>query len=341
MSIDNLCIITPCFNDHDSLDLLLQDIARLESPILPNKIHIYIVNDSPWIPIDLDRLSASARNSVHDVNKIHAISSLVLNRNIGHQHALCVGLSQAFAEYSSDSAYILMDCDGEDSPSQIPQLIQGLYASGGFASVAARSKRRETLVFRLGYYAYKKLFRLLSGDAIDFGNFMYLLPEAAQSLVNSPYARSHLAASLIRSRLPFVRVSLDRSYRYSGHSRMGGGIALIGYGIKAISIFADRVMTRMLIACFLGLILIVSLLLLLILNYFLGVIPPIPGWTSLIILFLVLLGTFGALLTLNSLLLMPQSPLLTNFESERLLLNCTKSQVLCWDAKSNTYVETV
>ena len=335
MSFDNLCIVTPCFEDHDSLAMLLRDIAKLDSPAVPINVHLYIVNDSPWSCLDLDRLISIVRASYQGVNKIRTLQSIVLHRNIGHQHSLCVGLSRAFADFSVNSSYILMDCDGEDSPLHIPTLVLALQASPVFASVAARSKRHEPLKFRLGYLAYKKLFRIFSGDTIDFGNFMYLLPDAARSLVYSPSSRSHLAASLIRSRIPFLRVRLDRSPRYSGYSRMGGSIALIGYGIKAISIFADRVMTRLLILCGVGLTLILTFLFFLVVNYFLAIMPPIPGWTSVIVLFLVMVSILGVLITLNSLLLMPPSPLLIGLDEETMLINNSRSAVLHLDFKAN------
>lgn len=341
MSFDNLCIVTPCFEDYDSLEMLVRDIAKLDSPAIPINVHIYIVNDSPWSSLDIDRLSSIVRASFQGINKIRTIQSIVLHRNIGHQHSLCVGLSKAFAEHSANSAYLLMDCDGEDSPLHIPTLVLALQSSCVYASVAARSKRHEPLMFRLGYLAYKKLFRILSGDTIDFGNFMYLLPEAARSLVYSPSSRSHLAASLIRSRIPFLRVRLDRSPRYSGCSRMGGSIALVGYGIKAISVFADRVMTRLLILCGLGLALILTFLLLLVINYFLVIIPPIPGWTSLIALSLVMVAILGVLITLDSLLLMPPLPLLIKLDEESMLINNSRSAFLHLDLKANVYEKPV
>lgn len=309
METKTLSIITPCFQDQESLDKLLTEIAKASSQNIAYDIHISIVNDSPWSPISVRSLSASITYSVSLYHNISSLKTITLNSNQGHQKALYIGLCEAYTHFGDDAHYLLMDCDGEDSPSDIHILIQECQSSSVFASVAARSKRYDSAAFKVGYLLYKKIFRLLSGAYIDFGNFMFLTPEAARCLLHSPTATSHLAASLIRTRIPFKRVYLDRGRRYKGRSKMGGSIALVGYGIKAISVFADSVMTRLLVACSLSLLIICVILVFLIINRLFPVFPPVPGWTSLLGISLILLGLIGALTTLNGLLVMPSQRL--------------------------------
>ena len=306
MHSENLCIITPCFDDREALELLIRDIACLPAEGLGGAhLHLFVVNDSPWYPIAINRFSPFIGSGEHGANCIRSIRCITLNCNVGHQQALYIGLSNAFREFENDSCYLLMDCDGEDAPSHIITLNHALNTSPVFAAVASRSKRHEHYTFKIGYAIYKTLFNALSGFSIDFGNFMYLRPEAARALVYSSYSSSHLAASLLRSKVPFKRLYINRSMRYSGKSQMGGNISLVAHGIKAVSIFADQVMTRLLIASTFAIVIIFLFLILLVFNYYLRVVPPVPGWTSLIVAALVILAAFGSLMTLNSLLLRP------------------------------------
>ena len=123
------------------------------------------------------------------------------------------------------------------------------------------------------------LFRLLTGRHLDFGNFSLLPASAATRLVLMSELWNHYPATVMRSRLPIVRVPLDRQQRYAGRSRMNF-TALVNHGLAGIAAFIDTAFARLLvIAVAITGVLGVLALAGLVLRLSIGV--PIPGWAAL------------------------------------------------------------
>jgi hypothetical protein len=166
--------------------------------------------------------------------------------NLGHQRAIAIGLVEAVTEGGFD-AVLVADSDGEDRPVDIGRLIAEHRARGDVIVVARRSKRSEGLRFRVFYSIYKTMFHAFTGKKIDFGNFV-LLPNAPLArLVHMTETWNHLAASILRSRLPLSAVACQRGRRYAGSSSMNL-VSLLVHGLSAVSVFSDFVLARMLVA---------------------------------------------------------------------------------------------
>jgi len=166
--------------------------------------------------------------------------------------------------------------------------------------VAARRSRIETLKFKAFYIVYKWLFGLLTGRRISFGNFMALTPPAVRRLVSMQETTTHVAASVIASRLRTRLLPLDRGPRYAGQSKMNFvGLAL--HGLRALMVFAEDVLVRVGLSCVVvAAVTVCSALAVLVLKL-LGLASP--GWfsTAQALLFIVLLQT--GTLTLTTLML--------------------------------------
>jgi hypothetical protein len=138
---------------------------------------------------------------------------------------------------------VVMDSDGEDLPSTIPQLIAPLESDEVDAVVAQRKSRMETMHFKLFYVLYKFLFRILTGRKINFGNFVALKPAAVRRLTSMQELWTHLAGCVLLSKLRTQTESIDRGSRYAGKSKMNfTGLAL--HGFRAVMIFAEDVLVR-------------------------------------------------------------------------------------------------
>lgn len=286
--VQRLTIITPTYEDQISLAKLVQDLNLALKKIDKDvPVSLIYVNDSPWDYFTTNCLLSPWGNEIVGL-PISEIIGLTLSRNFGHQKALITGMAYAYQRYGDSSQYVLMDCDGEDLPSDIPRLYNAINHSSSHASavVAYRQKRHEDRLFKIGYFTYKVLFKFLSGKKINFGNFMILQPRCAYALIKSSVAQSHIATALIRSRFPYASIPVSRGLRYSGSSKMGGKTKLVTLGVTAIGTFAEDVITRLLIANGIAVGLIFFISLLLVVNYFIAIYPPIPGWTSLILVFL-------------------------------------------------------
>ena len=51
---------------------------------------------------------------------------------------------------------------------------------------------------------------------------------------------NHLAASIIKSKLPLVKIPINKGIRYIGHSKMNY-VSLILHGLKAISVLYSSI----------------------------------------------------------------------------------------------------
>jgi polyisoprenyl-phosphate glycosyltransferase len=144
------------------------------------------------------------------------------------------------------------------------------------AVFAERGKRLENVGFRALYHCYRILHRLFIGRDIRFGNFSVLPWSHLESLVVFPELWNHYAAAFLNSRLPYVRVRLDRGARLRGRSHMNF-VSLLVHGLSAVFANQEVVGTRLLV-----LILLATMVLLLVFGVLLGVRLfthfAIPGW---------------------------------------------------------------
>ena len=284
-----LHVLTPCFNDDEALQRLLQDldaVGRNEGLDL----HVLVVDDGSVPPIVLDPLALRQWPAIREV------TILRLSANAGHQRALAVGLAE-IARLPGVELVVVMDCDGEDRPQDIPRLLAEYQRDPCSAVVAHRAKRSEGLAFRLGYTAFKLFHRLLTGHGISFGNFMLLDATAVHTLINRPELWHSLPGTLLRARIVHHLLSTERGLRYCGSSRMNFA-GLILHGLASISVFGDYALVRALMFTLVltalagaGVIIVIGL----------RVFTPyaIPGWASSMVLALSIIGLQGLLSTMS------------------------------------------
>jgi hypothetical protein len=143
---------------------------------------------------------------------------------------------------------VVLDSDGEDRPESIPALCRRLDGGDVDVAVAERRSRVEGMRFKAFYVVYKLLFKVLTGRAISFGNFMAISPAALARLAAMQELWIHVAGCVITSKLRVARVPLDRGERYAGQSKMNF-VGLVLHGFKALMVFAEDVLVRTGIAC--------------------------------------------------------------------------------------------
>lgn len=234
-------VLIPVYEDWESVRLLLPELdrvlthARLSARVL-------LIDDGSVSPCS-DRIVNSA------LSAIHRVDVLVLRRNVGHQRAVCVGIAAVVADaaLSQSEAIVIMDGDGEDSPVDVPRLVEQHRSSELAVVFARRTRRSEGVVFRAFYLAYRQLHRLLTGIAVQIGNFSVLPMPLARRLAVSSELWNHYAAAVVHARLPIAMVDAPRGRRLHGESRMNF-VALVSHGISAMSVFGDRIGVRALMA---------------------------------------------------------------------------------------------
>lgn len=236
----SLAILIPNFNDWESLRLLLplidQAIAGLEAG-LARKVSVLVVDDASTesMPEDWPGQSFSTLDSVEILH---------LRSNQGHQRAIALGVYHLH-EFTEIDAVVVMDGDGEDRPEDLPELLRA--AAGGDVVFAARTRRMESLGFRLCYRAYRLVHHAMTGVVVQVGNFSVVPRSAMARLMAVPDLWNHYAASVYRARLPRRLVPLPRGRRLAGESKMNF-VSLLIHGLSAMSVFSDQVSARLLTA---------------------------------------------------------------------------------------------
>jgi glycosyltransferase involved in cell wall biosynthesis len=231
-----LVIVTPVYEDAQASGRLFRELAA----VFGAEVHVIAVDDgSVREPVGIASLAdAGLRGTV-----------LTLKRNEGHQRALAVGLSYV-SDHFGDAArcIVTMDSDGEDLPASINALMAMLMAKDVDVVVAGRKSRVETLRFRVFYQIYRRVFHLLTGRRISFGNFMAMKPAAAARLTAMHELWIHVAGCVLASKLRIGDCLLDRGPRYAGRSKLNFvGLAL--HGFRGLMVFAEDVLVRVGIAC--------------------------------------------------------------------------------------------
>jgi polyisoprenyl-phosphate glycosyltransferase len=291
-----VAVVTPVLDDWASLSKLvgMLDVAEVREDV---RFSVFIVDDGSSEPMVVDTPLTRLR-------RIRDLEVVGLACNLGHQRAIAVGLVEVSARRAFD-AVLVMDCDGEDRPADVPRLLAEAARRPGHIIVARRQRRPHLLGFRLWYQCYKTLFRLLTGARIDFGNFCLIPGARLEALVSTSAIWNNLAAALTRSRIPLADVPCDRGTRYAGNSKMNF-LSLVMHGFSAMAVYTDVIMLRLMLGALvlsgitaLGILGVVATRLLTSL--------AIPGWASsaagaltIILLQGVMLFTISAFSVLNT-----------------------------------------
>jgi hypothetical protein len=235
----SLAILIPNFNDWDSLRLLLPQLdSAMEG--LEHQVSVLVVDDASTEPMPEDWPG-------QDFKALDSVEILHLRSNQGHQRAIALGLYHLH-EFTDAEAVVVMDGDGEDRPEDVPELLRAYVAEAGREVVfAARTKRMESLGFRLCYRAYRLVHLALTGVVVQVGNFSVVPRPAMSRLMAVPDLWNHYAASVYRARLPRTLVPLPRGRRLAGESKMNF-VSLLIHGLSAMSVFSDQVSARLLTA---------------------------------------------------------------------------------------------
>ena len=264
-----IAVVIPCFNDWDSLRQVITEIDQAFAETQPTRIIIVDDGSNTAIPSDI----ASAY-----YDHLDRVDVVTLGANMGHQRALCVGLTVAL-EDSEVEQFALMDSDGEDRPQDLSRLSEALTAEIG-AVVAQRGKRSEGSTFRFFNAIFRWLFRLFTGEKLDFGNFAILDRSTATRLVYMTDTWNNVPTSLMRSKAVIARLATDRGSRYKGQSKLGF-VGLVNHGLGAIATFADVVFARLIVVAslaFSGTVLVGVAAL--VVRISIG--RPLPGWFALV-----------------------------------------------------------
>lgn len=153
-----ISIISPVFNSADTVKILVDEVIKYTT---------LITTDFEFLLVD----DGSKDSSWPEIENICLANPLIkgikLTRNYGQHQAIRIGLECAKGEW-----VIVMDCDLQDDPAEIPRLFQK--TRDGFKIILAkRMNRKDSFLKRITSFLFWKLLSLLSKTKIDplVGNF--------------------------------------------------------------------------------------------------------------------------------------------------------------------------
>jgi hypothetical protein len=247
---DVLVVLMPIYDDWESATVLVDRVHRALHD-LPVHAEFLLVDDGSTIeppthwPRSPRGLVRTALGPAHPPR----VDVLRLRRNLGHQRAIAIGISYV-REHRPCLGAVVMDGDGEDSADGVYKLVERFLQHDGAMTVFARRARRtEGATFKISYVLFKAVHRILTGHTVRVGNFSVIARRHIERLVAVSELWNHYAASVYKARLPFDTVPIDRDRRIAGQSRMNF-VSLLAHGLSAVSVFADVVGLRMLLATF-------------------------------------------------------------------------------------------
>ena len=222
------------------------------------------------------------------------------------ERAIVCGLRIVLPEIRDTDLVVTMDADGEDRPEDLPSLLATLIEEPADLTklcVARRTQRQESLSFRMMYFVFRILFRILTGTTVRSGNYAAYRGWLARRMLLHPYFDLCYSSTLVSLDMDVTSIPCARGKRYAGRSRMNL-IRLFMHGVRMLMPFTDRIAIRALTAftAIFGIGLLLSLAVVAI-RVFTS--SAVPGWATatllgILILSFIALGNFVVLFVVFS-----------------------------------------
>lgn len=201
----DISVVSPVYGCSGCLEDLVDRIRRALSPT-GHSFEILLVDDaSPdgaW-----DRI-------VHLSALQPEVRGIRLSRNFGQHNAIAAGLSHA-----RGSRVVVMDCDLQDVPEQIPRLLEAA-DRGADIVLAQRVERQDALGKRLGSYLFHRLLSWLTDVRQDHSvaNFGVYSRKVVDAINAMPEVERFFPLMVRWTGLPTAYVPVDHAERTSGRS---------------------------------------------------------------------------------------------------------------------------
>jgi polyisoprenyl-phosphate glycosyltransferase len=288
-------LITPVYRDVQSFLVLRRNLLESLDGSEPDPARFVVIDDTAGQDPEIDLL-----------RELDDVTVLQPPFNLGHQRAIVYALRKSLPAIGDDDLVVTLDADGEDRPSDLPRLLAPLRGEPHppqKVALALRTKRRESLGFKLMYQLFRLLFRALTGTTVRSGNFAAMPGSVARRALRHPTFDLSYSSAILALDVPVEHVPCERGERYEGHSKMTFG-RLGMHGLRMLMPFTDRIAIRAL-GVFVFFLVLGVLMALAVLGVRLFTESAIPGWASFtalgsLIVSLVALGNFVTLFVLFS-----------------------------------------
>jgi polyisoprenyl-phosphate glycosyltransferase len=269
-----LSVVVPVYGCRECLVQLHQRLSRVVGAMTPSYELVFVDDRSPdgsWTVLeDLSRSDSHVR-------------AIRLSRNFGQHAAITAGLSESAGRWT-----VVMDCDLQDPPESIPALYAR--AREGFDLVLARRKQRSHSALRLVLAAvYFKLLNTFMGTNIDgeFGTFSILSRKVVDAYLSLGERDRHYLFVLHWLGFEQGTIEFEHGARATGQSSYTMA-RLVRHALSGVFFQTTNLLLYIVYLGFamaaVGVILAIYLIALVV------VATPPPGWTSVMVVQLVIGG---------------------------------------------------
>ncbi|KRC81030.1 glycosyltransferase family 2 protein [Sphingomonas sp. Root241] len=275
MKRPKLSIVVPCYNEEACLEMLHARISAAAQASVGQDYEIVLINDgsrdASWKV--MQRLSESDPRLV----------AINLSRNHGHQLALTAGLDLCAGE-----EILIIDADLQDPPELLTDMRAAMKSQGADVVYAVRRKRDGETIFKkiTAAFFYRMLDRITDTPIpLDTGDFRLMTRRALDAFLSLPEQARFIRGMVAWIGFKQVPFPYDRHERHAGESKYPLG-KMIRFALDAITGFSTAPLR---FASHVGLLLTGAsalLVLYILVGWLFG--RAIPGWTSLMLVVVVL-----------------------------------------------------
>jgi dolichol-phosphate mannosyltransferase len=270
-----LSIVVPCFNEEQCLPALHERLSKAARASFGNDYELVLVNDgsrdSSW-----QIMQELASNDPHVVG-------INLSRNHGHQLALTAGLDLASGEM-----ILIIDADLQDPPELLSDMVATMRSEGADVVYGVRRSRAGETAFKraTAHGFYRLLARATDVDIpLDAGDFRLMSRRALDVLLAMPEQARFIRGMVAWIGFKQVPILYDRSERLAGETKYPFS-KMFRFALDALTGFSSAPLK---LASHAGLALSIgSLLIVLYILYAWIAGQSIQGWTSLMLVVVVL-----------------------------------------------------
>jgi dolichol-phosphate mannosyltransferase len=270
-----LSIVVPCFNEEACLPALHQRLGAAARKAVGEDYEIVLVNDgssdSSW-PI----MRGLAAEDPHVV-------AINLSRNHGHQLALTAGLDLCRGE-----TILIIDADLQDPPELLPDMMNAMRDEGADVVYGVRRSRSGETAFKraTAHGFYRLLSRATDVDIpLDAGDFRLMSRRALDALLAMPEQARFIRGMVAWIGFRQVPFAYDRQERFAGSTKYPFK-KMLRFALDALTGFSSAPLK---LASHVGLALSIgSVVLIVYIAYAWAAGKNVPGWTSLMLLVVII-----------------------------------------------------
>jgi polyisoprenyl-phosphate glycosyltransferase len=269
-----LSVVVPCYNEQESLGELHRRVTSVCTEVVGQDYEIVLINDGSrdqtW-----PQMVMLAEHDPH-------IVAVNLSRNYGHQRALSAGLTICRGQ-----RILILDADLQDPPELLEPMMVRMDAGADVVYGQRLAREGETVFKRLTAAQFYRLFRRLVDIEIplDTGDFRLLNRRTLDILNGMPEQHRFIRGMVSWIGLRQEPISYRRSARLAGETKYPLS-KMLGFAFDAITGFSIKPLR---LASWLGLGAgAVGLLLILYVLASWSIGHAVEGWTSLMVVTLVL-----------------------------------------------------